>query len=98
MDAAGLRADLIINCVQFGIYSFEKTLDLVAFPWPGIFFQAADQVLLARKEHCYARHRGREFGMLVHWSESHAALSRQQGGRPWDARSASAPKWALDTR
>lgn len=67
----------VINCVQFGIYSFEKTLDLVAFPWPGIFFQAADQVLLAREEHCYARHRGREFGMLVHWSEPDVALALQ---------------------
>lgn len=37
-------------------------------------------MLLAREEHCYARHRRREFGMLVHWSEPDVALSRQQGG------------------
>ncbi len=27
-----------INCVQFGIYPFEKMLDLLTLPWPGIFF------------------------------------------------------------
>ena len=74
-----------INCVQLGIHPFEKTVDLLAFPWPGILFQAADQVLLTREEHCYARHRRREFGMLVHWSEprccSIAATSNAIVGR-----------------
>jgi hypothetical protein len=56
-----------VQSVQFGIHPVEKTLDFRALVGTGVFFKAAEQVLLLREQLSNARHRRRNIVMLQHW-------------------------------
>jgi hypothetical protein len=56
-----------VQSVQFGINPLEKTLDFRALVGTGVFFKAAEQVLLLRQQLSNARHRRHNIVMLQHW-------------------------------